>query len=116
MSEMSDEELMLEVETLRICDAAFCNSKLASRYEIKVSSSELLDALFEECNVNLEDRIPLLKLLLELQNGGNLLVPAPKSNEVSNQTKIRQKLSKFTEKGANVDKLEKIMKIRGSAD
>lgn len=29
---MSDEELMLEVETLRMCDATFRNSKLASRY------------------------------------------------------------------------------------
>lgn len=51
LSEMSDEEMMLEVEALRICDAAFRNSKLASRYELKVCSSELLDAIFEECNV-----------------------------------------------------------------
>ena len=57
---MSEEEIMLEVEVLRICDAAFRNSKLAQRYEIKVSSSELLDAMFEECQVPLEDRIPLL--------------------------------------------------------
>ena len=60
LSEMSDEELMLDVEALRICDAAFRNGKLASRYEIKVCSSELLDAIFEECNVELADRIPLL--------------------------------------------------------
>ena len=57
--------MMLEVEVLRICDAAFRNSKLASRYEIRVSSSELLDAIFEECKVELEDMIPLLRLLLE---------------------------------------------------
>ena len=60
LSQMSDEELMLEVEMLRVCDAAFKNSKLAQRYELKVSSSELLDAIFEECNVELADRIPLL--------------------------------------------------------
>ena len=65
LSEMSDEEMMLEVEVLRICDAAFRNSKLASRYETRVSSSELLDAIFEECKVELEDMIPLLRLLLE---------------------------------------------------
>ena len=51
---------MLEVEMLRVCDTAFKNSKLAQRYELKVSSSELLDAIFEECNVELADRIPLL--------------------------------------------------------
>lgn len=57
---MSMEEHMLEVEMIRICDLAFRRSKLSSRYEIRVSSSELLDALFEECNVDLADRIPLL--------------------------------------------------------
>ena len=46
---MSEDELMLEVDLLRICDTAFRDSKLAQRYEINVSSSELLDALFEEC-------------------------------------------------------------------
>ena len=46
---MSDDELMLEVDLLRICDTAFRESRLAQRYEIRVSSSELLDALFEEC-------------------------------------------------------------------
>ena len=60
LSEMSNEELMLDVEALRICDAAFRNGKLASRYELKVCSSELLDAIFEECNVEIEDRIPLM--------------------------------------------------------
>ena len=49
LSEMSEDELMLEVDLLRICDTAFRDSKLAHRYEINVSSSELLDALFEEC-------------------------------------------------------------------
>ena len=62
---MGDEELMLEVEILRICDQAFRNSKLSQRYEMKVSSSELLDALFEECSVDLADRIPLLQLIFE---------------------------------------------------
>ena len=46
---MSEDELMLEVDLLRICDTAFRDSKLDHRYEINVSSSELLDALFEEC-------------------------------------------------------------------
>jgi len=51
LSQMSDEELMMEVEVLRVCDAAFRNSRLAQRYEIRVGSSELLDAIFEECQV-----------------------------------------------------------------
>ena len=56
---------MQEVEVLRICDEAFRHSKLSHRYELKVSSSELLDALLEECNVDLHDRVPLLQLLQE---------------------------------------------------
>ena len=65
LCQMSEEELMLEVDTIQMCDSAFRTSKIASRYKIKVSSSELLDALFEECSVDLPDRIPLLKLLIE---------------------------------------------------
>lgn len=65
LSQMSEEELIMEVELIRILDAAFRNGKLASRYEVRVSSSELLDALFEECNVDLESRIPLMQLLYE---------------------------------------------------
>ena len=64
LSMMSEEELMLEVELLRVCDEAFRKSKLAQKYKIRVSSSELIDALFEECTVDLVDRIPLLKLIL----------------------------------------------------
>lgn len=60
---MSEEELMLEVDALRVCDAAFRGSNL--KYVIKVSSSELIDALFEECQVDLPDRIPLLKFIQE---------------------------------------------------
>lgn len=62
---MSMEEHMLEVEMIRIVDLALKRSKLASKYEIRVSSSELLDALFEECNVDLADRIPLMQSLFE---------------------------------------------------
>lgn len=59
---------MLEVEVLRVCDAAFRNSRLAHRYEIKVGSSELLDAIFEECDVPLEERLPIMQFLLDLQD------------------------------------------------
>ena len=48
---MKMEELMSEVEVIRMCNAVFYKSKLAPRFEIKISSSELVDALMEECNV-----------------------------------------------------------------
>ena len=61
---MSDEELMLEVELVHTTDAFFSKSKL-EKYEIRVSSSELLDAIMDECNVDLACRLPLLQLLYE---------------------------------------------------
>ena len=91
---MSDEEMMLEVEALRICDAAFRNSKLASRYELKICSSELLDAIFEECNVELQHRIPLMKLLHDHQDRGDGRTKG-KSDDVSNQIRLRQLILKY---------------------
>ena len=51
---------MLEVDLIRTIDSYFRQSKLAHRYEMRLSSSELLDALFDECNVDLADRLPLI--------------------------------------------------------
>ena len=57
---MSQEELLLEVELIRTIDSYFTQSRLSNRYEIRISSSELLDAIFDECSVDLADRIQLL--------------------------------------------------------
>lgn len=65
LSEMSVEELMLEVELLRITDQAIRKSNI-NNYEIRVSSSELLDALFEECEIELVQRIRLLQLIYRI--------------------------------------------------
>ena len=51
---------MVEVDLIRTIDSYFSQSKLAHRYEVRLSSSELLDALFDECNVDLADRLPLM--------------------------------------------------------
>lgn len=59
---MPFEEHMLEVDLLRLTDQAFRSSKVAN-YELRVSSSELLDAIFEECKISLVDRIRLLQLM-----------------------------------------------------
>ena len=101
---MSQEELMLEVELIRNLDSYFRKSKLTHRYELRLSSSELLDALFEECNVDLADRLHLLQLLYELgkQRG-------------TQDNNSRQSLNEFGKKGVNINKLQEIMKIKGSA-
>jgi len=65
LSKMSEGELMLEVDLLRICDSVFKSSKLGSRYEIRVSSSELIDAIFTECEVDKVDHVHLLKMLYD---------------------------------------------------
>mmetsp|Transcript_10996 Transcript_10996/g.14870 ORF Transcript_10996/g.14870 Transcript_10996/m.14870 type:complete len:100 (-) Transcript_10996:1601-1900(-) len=66
LGQMPEEELMLEVDLIRTVDTFFRHSKLEHRYEIRVSSSELVDAIFDECNVDLADRLPLLQLLHEM--------------------------------------------------
>ena len=106
LCQMGEEELMFEVDTVRMCDAAFRNSKLASRYRVRVSSSELLDAIFEECTVDLADRIPLLKLLIEQSS----------SHKQGTNAFYKQELAKFSARGANIAKLQELMKIRGSCD
>lgn len=64
LSEMSDAELMMEVDILRICDSVFRNSsKLSQRYEIRVTSSELIDAIFAECDIDKVDHVQLLQVL-----------------------------------------------------
>ena len=66
LCEMGQQELMQEVEVLRLCEAAFLKW-FANRFELRVSSSEVLDAIFEECQVSLADRIPLVKILYEIK-------------------------------------------------
>ena len=61
---MSQQELMQEVEILRLCESAFL-AWFGSRFELRVSSSEILDAIFEECQVSLADRVPLVKILYQ---------------------------------------------------
>jgi len=51
---------MVEVDFVRTLDSYFRTSKLEHKYEVRLSSSELLDALLDECNVDLADRLPLL--------------------------------------------------------
>jgi len=56
---------MSEIEVLRVCEQA-CRKQFAERFELRVSSSEVLDALFEECQVDLADRLPLMRLLYHI--------------------------------------------------
>ena len=53
------------MELIRTVESFFRYSKL-DKYEVRVSSSELIDAIMDECNVDLADRLPLLQLLYEL--------------------------------------------------
>jgi len=114
LSEMSEVEFMMEIELLRTLDAAFSHTKLASKYEVRVSSSELLDTLFEECNVNLESRVPLMQLLYEQSAPDDLSVSseAAKARAEAVETRIK----KIAAGGADIQKLQKLMKIRGSTD
>ena len=69
----------------------------------------MIDALMEECSVDLADRIPLLQLLFD-QYDPRL------RNDVSKQAAIKQQLGKIEARGAKILKLKELMKIRGSCD
>lgn len=66
LKSMSWSDLMHEVEILRICASNFKHWWQGSqtKFELRVSSSELIDALFEECQVSLSDRPLLIEYLL----------------------------------------------------
>lgn len=64
---MTQVDLMQDVEALRVCENA-CRKWFQGRFELRVSSSEILDAIFEECQVELPDRLPLMQLIYYLQN------------------------------------------------
>ena len=53
---------MQEIEVLRLTEATFLKW-FSNRFVIVISSTEVLDAILEECNVSIADRIPLLKVL-----------------------------------------------------
>ena len=97
-------ELMTEVEVLRMTDQAFRSSGIHSRYELRVSSTELIDALFEECDVHLSNRVSVLQLLHEQHSEQSRANPRDLKHEIISQAG----------KGANIDKLLELMKIRGS--
>ena len=54
---------MKEAEMLKLIDTGCAKMLDNQRYKILVGSSEALDAIFEECNVSLHHRVPLIKIL-----------------------------------------------------
>ena len=48
---MSDAELMQEVEMLRMAEHSLRKMLLNFKFELRVGSSEVLDAILEECGV-----------------------------------------------------------------
>lgn len=58
------DDLLAEAETIKVCDqVAQDYQREIGKYKIRVSSSEVLDGIFEECKVPLEKRYALLKVL-----------------------------------------------------
>ena len=95
---------MLEVDFLRICDQAFKQQSLINDYQLKVSSSELLDAICEECNIDLADRVHILSLLEKNQ-----------SPDLAKKVRVQinQEFQKFGLKGVHMNKLQELMKLKG---
>lgn len=95
---------MQEVEVLRICESAFLKW-FGSRFELRVSSSEVLDAIFEECQVTLADRIPLIKVLYKI-----------KMEKQSFNSQIQDPGQKQLLERVNWTKILELMRIKGSCD
>lgn len=89
---------------LRVCERA-CAQHFQGRFELRISSTEILDALFEECQVELADRLPLMKLLYYLQH----------DSQKFNTKEIREEFDTF-KKRFNYTKLFDLIKIRGTVD
>ena len=60
---MDVKQLMTEVDLLQLSVNAIQNLLPKVKYELRVNSTEMLDAIFEECGIELVDRVPLLMYL-----------------------------------------------------
>lgn len=56
--------VMHEVECIRLCDEALCES--LKNYKIRLNSTSILECIFEECGIPLQDRVGILH---EISNG-----------------------------------------------
>ena len=54
-----DQDIMNEVECIRVCEEAL--SGKFKNFKIRLSSSAIIECIFEECRIPLEDRMDLLK-------------------------------------------------------
>lgn len=63
------DELIYEAEAIKVCDQiAKKYQKEIGPYRIKISSSEIIDGILDECQVTFEKRHILLKQLSTLEN------------------------------------------------
>lgn len=101
---MGQNELMQEIEALRVTEQA-CRKQFAERFELRVSSTEIIDALFEECQVELQDRLPLLRLFHCCMNEVNKC----------NTKEFREEFEVFRKRFNSV-KFFELIKIRGTVE
>ena len=110
LCQMGQQELMQEVEILRLCESAFLKW-FSTRFELRVSSSEVLDAIFEECQVSLADRIPLVKILYEMRQAQPSAAASSQKTSRFQAPEQRQLLERVP-----VAKVQELMRIKGSCE
>ena len=59
---------MQEAECIKVCNQA-CKRYFENRFQISISSTEVFDALFEECGVELSERLRYLDMLQSIRKG-----------------------------------------------
>ena len=63
------DEFIYEAEVIKVCDqvATLYSKEILKGYRIRISSTEILDAILDEARVSLENRLSVLQILSTLE-------------------------------------------------
>jgi hypothetical protein len=63
------DEFIYEAEVIKVCDqvATLYSKEILKGYRIRISSTEIVDAILDEARVSLENRLPVLQILSTLE-------------------------------------------------
>ena len=99
------DEFIYEAEVIKVCDqvATLYSKEILKGYRIRISSTEIVDAILDEARVSLENRLSVLKILSTL--------------ETKTWNEVKKELSsKNLVEASHLPRVLEIMQIRGTVD
>lgn len=99
------DEFIYEAEVIKVCDqvASLYSKEILKGYRIRISSTEIVDAILDEARVSLENRLSVLKILSTL--------------ETKTWNEVKKELSsKNLVEASHLPRVLEIMQIRGTVD